>query len=114
MQDGSGDYDLRFGKAFYDYSWFGRFDQEETLKQVQCPSVLLHVAPPPSLDGYYDAQGVLLSAMDAQDAARADSLLPDNVLIDNIKGSKHDIHMDAPKVFVDAMNAFLDRVKQAG
>ena len=62
MQDGTGSYDLRFGDAFYDYSWFTGFDQVETLRAVTCPSVLLHVGPDAKIGGYYDDNGVLLSA----------------------------------------------------
>ena len=32
MQDGTGNYDLRFGVTFYDFSWFDGFDTEEILK----------------------------------------------------------------------------------
>lgn len=29
IQDGTGNYDLRFGEAFYDISWFESFDQKK-------------------------------------------------------------------------------------
>ena len=95
MQDGTGSYDLRFGDAFYDYSWFADFDQVETLRAVICPSVLLHVGPDAKIGGYYDDNGVLLSAMDDKDSQRVYSLLPEQhrMLIDNVD-SGHDIHAE--------------------
>ena len=45
MQDRTGDYDLRFGLTFYDFSWFEGFDTEEILKNIQLPTIVMHVAP---------------------------------------------------------------------
>lgn len=103
LQDGNGDYDLRFGDQFYDCSWFEGFDQAETLSAVKCPSVLLHTA-------VTDKDDVLLGAMTAEDAARADSLLADNVLIDKIK-SGHDIHLEQPRVFIGALADLLGQIQ---
>ncbi|KXT79763.1 Hydrolase, alpha/beta fold family [Streptococcus sp. DD11] len=112
LQDGTGNYDLRFGNAFYDFSWFEGFHQKETLKKVQCPSVLLHVARPSNQKTYYDKNGILLSAMDEKDAKRADKLLPANTLVDNIK-SGHDIHAEKPDIFIQALKDLQKKVKQA-
>jgi len=110
VQDGTGDYDLRFGDTFYDFTWFDGFDQAETLARVTQPSVLLHTAASaPGDGGYYDEAGVLLSAMDGDDAQRAHDLLPDDVLVDGIE-SGHDIHAEKPDLFVTTLAGFLDRV----
>ena len=110
LQDGTGDYDLRFGVTFYDFSWLQDFNQEEALKKVQCPSTFLHTAPPSHLKGYYDDKGILLSAMDDKDAKRVHELLKDNVLIDKLK-SGHDIHQDLPDIFVKAIDDLAKRNK---
>ena len=110
LQDGTGDYDLRFGLDFYDFSWFRDFPQEETLKQVQCPSILLHVAKPANFQDYYDEKGILLSAMDAEDAKRVDTLLSDNTLIDNVD-SGHDIHVEQPYIFIKAVDDLAKKAK---
>ncbi|HLV09033.1 MAG TPA: alpha/beta hydrolase, partial [Halanaerobiales bacterium] len=104
IQNNNGSYDLRFGDTFYDDSWFKDFDQEETLSKIQCPSVILHTV------SNYDENGVLLAAMDNDDAKRAHALLPDNELIDNIK-SGHNIHDEKPDFFVDIMLDFLNRIE---
>lgn len=104
MQDKTGEYDLRFGQTFYNFSWFNEFDQTATLKRITKPSILLHVAPPTQSGSYYDEHGVLASAMDDKDAQRVHELLGSkNKLIDNIKSS-HDIHKDQPKVFIEAID----------
>ncbi|MGT2946039.1 alpha/beta hydrolase [Streptococcus chenjunshii] len=103
LQDGTGEYDLRFGLAFYDFSWFDSFDQEDTLQKIQCPSILLHTARPASMKGYYDDNGILLSAMDDKDAKRVNKLLSRNTFIDNIK-SGHDIHAEKPEIFIKAVD----------
>lgn len=110
LQDGTGDYDLRFGSTFYDFSWFKGFEQEEILKKVQCPSILLHVARPLNQKNYYDKNGILLSAMDDKDAKRVDKLLLNNHLIDNIN-SGHDIHAEKPEIFIRAIDDLQKRCK---
>lgn len=103
IQDGTGEYDLRFGQSFYDFSWFNGFDQAETLTKVSCPSVLLHVAADRNIGGYYDDDGTLLSAMDTHDAQRVHSLLTKNRFIGGIKSS-HNIHQDRPKFFIEVID----------
>lgn len=112
MQDGTGEYDLRFGDTFYDFSWFDGFVQEETLRLISCPAVLLHVAPGrQTAPGYYDANGILLSAMDEKDARRAAELIGGCELIGGFK-SAHDIHADCPEQFTQVMLDFQKRVRQ--
>lgn len=106
LQDGTGPYDLRFGQAFYDFSWFDGFDQEEELKRISCPTYILHVAPPEmTAPSYYDKEGILLSAMDGQDARRVRSLIGGSVLKSDYKSS-HDIHRDLPQDFVQVLLDF--------
>jgi len=104
LQDGSGEYDLRFGQTFYNFKWFKNLNQKEMLKKVNCKSVLLHVAKAKEFKSYYDDKGILMSAMDERDAKLVDSLLADNIFIDNIEGSAHDIHRDRPDIFIDAVD----------
>ncbi len=104
IQNGNGSYDLRFGNTFYDGSWFKNFDQEETVSRIQCPSMLMHTV------SNYDENGILLAAMDGDDAKRAHELMPENKLIDNIK-SGHNIHDEKPILFIDVMINILDRIE---
>lgn len=90
-----GPYDLRFGDTFYDGSWFDGFDQAETLARVQAPTVLIHAS------WQYTEEGLLLAAMDGNDAARANSLLPVSRLV-NIE-SGHDVHTEKPDEFVQVL-----------
>ena len=98
----SGNYDLYFGEAFYNHSWFDGFDQAETLAKVKCPSVLIHA------NWSYDSDSILLGAMDDHDAQRAHELLHDNELI--CIGSGHDVHDEKPEEFNRIMMGFEDRI----
>jgi pimeloyl-ACP methyl ester carboxylesterase len=95
----TGPYDLRFGDTFYDYSWFKNFNQEEILRRIKCPSVLIHT------NWSYSDDGILLAAMSGEDAERAHSLINDNVLI-RIK-SGHNSHDEKPKEFSKILLDFL-------
>lgn len=102
LQDGTGNYDLRFGRAFYDFSWFEGFDQEETLRAVACPTLILHAAPSKATaPSYYDENGLLLSAMDEKDAERVNRLIRGSVPKSGYPCG-HDIHDELPNAFVDA------------
>ncbi len=112
MQDGSGNYDLRFGVTFYDFSWFAGFDQEETLKSVKSPTVVMHVAPNEvTAPGYYDGNDVLLAAMDEIDAQRVVDLIPNGKYIGDFK-SAHDIHADLPDEYIQVLLDLRDQVEQ--
>ncbi len=103
LQDGTGEYDLRFGKTFYDFSWFKGFDQRKTLSEIECPTVILHVAPSKeTAPSYYDENGILLSAMDEKDAEEVQSLIRGSKLKSGYK-SVHDIHADLPEQFIEAV-----------
>jgi pimeloyl-ACP methyl ester carboxylesterase len=103
IQNHNGSYDLRFGVTFYDGSWFENFDQEKTLSRIRCLSVLMHTV------SNYDENGILLAAMDSDDAKRAHELMPDDELIDNIK-SGHNIHEEKSALFINIMVDFLKRI----
>ncbi|HWR23119.1 MAG TPA: alpha/beta hydrolase [Feifaniaceae bacterium] len=96
----TGEYDLRFGDAFYDDTWLMGYDQAETLKKIRCPSVLIHAS------WSYSKDGVLLAAMSGEDARRAHELIPGNILVDVKSG--HDVHYEKPKEFVRIMLEFLE------
>ncbi len=103
MQDGTGDYDLRFGKSFYDFSWFEGFDQRKTLSEIECPTLILHVAPSKNTaPSYYDNNGILISAMDEKDAEEVKSLIEGSRLKTGYE-SMHDIHADLPDKFIEAL-----------
>ncbi|GAB87115.1 alpha/beta fold hydrolase [Gordonia rubripertincta] len=103
LQDGTGDYDLRYGEMFYDGTWLAGYDQAETLRRVLVPTTLLHTTT-------HEQDGVLLGAMTSDDAVRAHTLMPDCLLIDRIP-SGHDIHRQRPSLYVDALNALRDRIR---
>ncbi|WP_058270796.1 alpha/beta fold hydrolase [Olsenella massiliensis] len=112
LQDGTGTYDLRFGDAFYDFSWFAGFDQEQALRQIACPTLILHVAPSSATaPSYYDRQGVLISAMDESDARRVHALIARSELIEGY-ASRHDIHDELPREYVDAVDRLSDGVTE--
>lgn len=99
----SGPYDIRFGDTFYNDSWFKNFDQAETLKKINCPSVLIHAS------WSYDENGILLAAMDGNDASHAHSLIKNNELIDIKSG--HGVHVEKSKDFTRIMIDFLDKIQ---
>lgn len=101
----SGDYDRYFGETFYDCSWFNNFNQEETLKRINCPSVLIHT------NWSYDADSVLLAAMDENDAQRAHGLIKNNKLVKIDSG--HNSHDEKPKEFSQILLDFLDEINKA-
>ncbi|MDH3044210.1 alpha/beta hydrolase [Gordonia alkanivorans] len=103
LQDGTGDYDLRYGEMFYDNTWFDGFDQTETLTRVRAPATLLHAT-------VHEQDGVLLGAMTHDDARRAHVLMPDCLLVDRIPAG-HDIHRQRPALFVDSINALSGRIR---
>ena len=103
MQGGTGNYDLRFGETFYDFSWFYGVDQKKMLSEIECPTIILHVAPSKeTAPSYYDYNGILLSAMDEKDAEEVHTLIKNSTLKSGYESS-HDIHADLPEQFVDAM-----------
>ncbi|HHW94672.1 MAG TPA: alpha/beta hydrolase [Mogibacterium sp.] len=111
VQDGTGSYDLYFGESFYDFSWFEGFNQEETLKNIKAPSLVMQVNPSKeTAPDYYDENGMLLSAMDREDAKRVCNLIKNSKYITGFD-SMHDIHSDCPEQFTDAVLNFKEEVE---
>lgn len=106
MQDKTGNYDLRFGQKFYDFSWFNGLDQKQMLSEIECPTFIMHVAPPKeTTPGYYDDKGILLSAMDEKDALMVNDLIKGSVLKEGYDSS-HNIHADLSKEFIETVLEF--------
>ncbi|MDL2240134.1 alpha/beta hydrolase [Bacteroidales bacterium OttesenSCG-928-K03] len=99
----SGEYDLCFGDTFYDCSWFENFDQTDVLSKIKCPSVLIHT------NWSYNNEGILLGAMDGNDALNAHELLQSNKLIKINSG--HNSHDEKPKEFNKILIEFLDVIR---
>lgn len=89
------DYDPRFGEAFYDGSWMADIEQEVLLRSIKCPTVFLKATT------RYGDDGVLYAATTDEDAARVRDCLGrcEYVEID----SGHDIHVEHPSAFVNAV-----------
>jgi pimeloyl-ACP methyl ester carboxylesterase len=103
IQDGTSNYDLRFGVTFYDFSWFTGFNLEETLKNIESPTIVMHVAPSEmTAPDYYDENGILLAAMDEIDARKVVDLVPNSKYIGGFK-SAHDIHADLPDEYIEIL-----------
>lgn len=112
MQDGTGKYDLRFGVTFYDFSWFEGFDTEEILKSIQVPTIVMHVAPGElTAPSYYDQNGIMLAAMDENDAARVVDLVPNSTYLGGFK-SMHDIHADLPDEYTQVLIDLKNHIKK--
>ena len=93
------DWDPRFGEAFFDGSWMANIDQEALLRQIECPVVYLKAAT------NYGDDGVLYAATTDDDAARIQETIP-TCQTTAIK-SGHDIHVEHPDVFIDAVDRAL-------
>lgn len=95
------EYDLRFGEAFYNSSWFEDFNQTETLRAIQCPTVLIHTKW--SVDG----NGILMAAMSGEDAEKARCLI-ENCHFVTIQ-SGHNAHYEKPEEFMAAVKQLKTR-----
>jgi pimeloyl-ACP methyl ester carboxylesterase len=95
-------YDPRFGDTFYDASWNKNFDHAAALPKIKCPSVFIHAS------WSYDNNGILMAALDGNDAERVHTLIKDNVLINVVSG--HDVHAEKPQEFVKIMLDFLQKL----
>lgn len=95
-------YDLRFSKAFADFSWFAGFDQADTLADVTCPTTFIKTTT------RYDKKGILLAALSEQDCERVGGLLSDNETV-HVRSS-HDVHFAHPRTFARIVLDFADRV----
>jgi pimeloyl-ACP methyl ester carboxylesterase len=96
-------YDPHFGEAFYDGSWHKDFDHAEALSSVACPAVLIHAK------WSYDENGVLMGAMDADDASRANALMRHSKL-EKVKAG-HSVHIGKPDTFTRVMLDFAHNLR---
>lgn len=91
-------YDPDFGRAFIDGRMYGNFDHAKALSAVRCPFLVLH-ADWKRLPSYG-----LVGAMDDDDAARIQQLVP-HAQYRKI-AAKHVIHAFKPRAFVQAIKDF--------
>lgn len=91
------------GDAFYTGTWDDGFDHAETLARITVPTTLIHT------NWAYDDSGILMAAMDGDDADRARSLIPD---VEFCKvDSGHNFHWEKPKDFVGILLQTQQRVR---
>jgi pimeloyl-ACP methyl ester carboxylesterase len=95
---GLANYDPHFGAAFYDGSWNDQFDHAKMLQRIKCPTLLLHA------NFHIRDDGVLMGAMNQDDADRAVSLIP-NAKYKRVD-SAHTVHLDKPEQFIQLVEAF--------
>ena len=95
-------YDPRFGEAFYRGTFDEGFDHAQALGRIKLPAVLIHA------NWGYDPDGILMAAMDDQDAERARSLLGDVKFVRVDSG--HGFHFEKPKEFVRILLDFRKRL----
>ena len=88
-------YDPRFGDTFYTNSWNTGFDHAETLAKIHVPAVLIHT------NWSYNADGILMAAMDDKDAERARSLINDVQFFKVDSG--HGFHFEKPGEFIQIL-----------
>lgn len=96
-------YDPHFGEAFYTGSFHEGTSHEKMLRSVQMPSVLIHTL------WFYDPSGVLMGAMDDNDANLARELLKTERFYKVKTG--HAFHFDRPEEFAAILVDFKERVE---
>jgi len=96
-----GGYDPRFGDAFYTGTWDENFDHEATLRALDVPAVLIHA------NWKYDDDGILMAAMDDEDARRARELMSDVEFIRVDSG--HGFHWEKPGEFAQILYDLKER-----
>lgn len=97
-------YDPRFGDAFYTGAWDAEFDHGKTLAAIAAPAVLIHT------NWSYDADGILMAAMDDRDAERARALLGDVRFYQVDSG--HGFHFEKPQDFIEILVDFETRIRR--
>jgi pimeloyl-ACP methyl ester carboxylesterase len=97
------EYDTDFSRATLDGDLSEGLSPEETLKQVNCPMLLLRG------DTHRHETWGLIGAIDDYDLERIVSLV-DEVPCVEISGG-HEIHMVQPRRYIDEVNAFVDDLR---
>jgi pimeloyl-ACP methyl ester carboxylesterase len=96
-------YDPAFGAAWDDGSWYRDFDTATALEAVTVPTTLIHTTWWYDKHGTsYSDDGILMAAMDNDDAARAAKLLGDPGIITVSSG--HLVHFERPKDYLRAIH----------
>ncbi|WP_349826973.1 alpha/beta fold hydrolase [Brevibacterium litoralis] len=98
MMRGLDSYDPAFGEAFHSGSFHHLFDHATTLSAISVPTLLI------ACDWRYDETGILLAAMDDEDADRAFELVPDAEFLRVSSG--HGFHFEHPRDYVEAVRTF--------
>lgn len=85
-------FDPAFADAFHRLAWQADFDHADVLRRITAPATLVHA------NWRITPDGILEGAMTDDDAARAQSLLPDGVL-ERVR-TGHGFHFEDPRAFV--------------
>lgn len=105
-------YDLAFGAAWDDGSWYRGFDTAAALAAVDVPATLIHTNWWNNRHGtYYSDEGVLMAAMDGDDAARAVELLGNPHVVTLSCG--HLVHVERAKDYLRAVEELAARAGAA-
>lgn len=94
-------YDPAFGAAWDDGSWYRGFDTAAALAAVKVPTTLIHTTWWFDKHGtWYSDDGILMAAMDGDDAARTAKLLGGPEIITVSSG--HLVHFERPEDYLRA------------
>lgn len=97
-------FDPDFSRAFVDGRFYEGLNHAEALGKVQCPMLVLHG------DWFRHPKYGLVGAMDDQDAARIQELVP-QAQYKKILGANHVIHLFKPAEFIEAVEAFAAQIE---
>jgi pimeloyl-ACP methyl ester carboxylesterase len=102
MMRGISQFDGTFSRAFVDGSFGADFDHAETLSRIEQPVLFLHA-------NFFVADGLLVGALDDDDVARAQSLVPGPWTYVRMDCG-HVIALDAPESEAREISAWYDRI----
>lgn len=91
-------FDPDFARAFVDGRFYAGLDHTAALKQISCPLLVLHA------DWFRDPRWGLVGAMDGDDAARVQALVP-RARYKRV-AANHVIHYFKPRIFVRELEQF--------
>jgi len=96
------EYDVDFSKATIDGRLSKEFNPEETLKRIQCPTLLIHA--------YWSRHKTwgLLGALDDTDVEKIRSFVK-NIQVVKVNVI-HDVHLAKPKIFIKVVDNYLDNL----
>ncbi len=92
---GMSNYDPLFGETFYNDSFHCGIPHEEILSRIRCRTVFMKAKDSVGQDG------ILMAALNEDDAGRVVSLIPDCGIVRFNCG--HGIHVEKPKEFIDCI-----------